>query len=224
MKKEKTFTYKFWINHIQFKQDTNHTHLRQEMWKQNKKRKQKLPISLFLTLREMTSYISDWRNRVTRRPPSQKTKQPRPRKSTRARAPYPRYSHRRRRRVREMSSGPPADQHHHHHHHDYDRASEPSYDAQSGKADDGRHDDAFEVEKKAKSGVDKKVKAAQLAHTRPQIYPWMTKLHVSHGKKKKKKEKSFLLSFAPPCVFLSVSSPSSIHCYFSPSFIDLIRK
>lgn len=89
MKEEKTFTYKFWINHIQFKQDTNHTHLRQEMWKQNKKRKQKLPISLFLTLREMTSYISDWRNRVTRRPPSQKTKQPRPRKSTRARAPYP---------------------------------------------------------------------------------------------------------------------------------------
>ncbi|XP_017306594.1 homeobox protein Hox-C5 [Ictalurus punctatus] len=90
-----------------------------------------------------------------------------------------------------MSSGPPADQHHHHHHHDYDRASEPSYDAQSRKADDGRHDDAFEVEKKAKSGVDKKVKAAQLAHTRPQIYPWMTKLHVSHESDGKRARTSY---------------------------------
>ncbi|KAK2821702.1 hypothetical protein Q7C36_021045 [Tachysurus vachellii] len=88
-----------------------------------------------------------------------------------------------------MNSGPNADQHHHHHHHhhDYDCTSKPCYDARTGDADDGRH----EVEKKAKNGAEKKVKAAQLAHTRPQIYPWMTKLHVSHESDGKRPRTSY---------------------------------
>ncbi|KAF5896379.1 homeobox protein Hox-C5-like, partial [Clarias magur] len=75
-----------------------------------------------------------------------------------------------------MNSGPP-DQHHSHH--DYDRISETAYEPQSGDAGDGRQD-VLDVEKKSKSGTEEKVKAVQLGHTRPQIYPWMTKLQASH--------------------------------------------
>ncbi|KAI5093195.1 homeobox protein Hox-C5a [Silurus meridionalis] len=90
-----------------------------------------------------------------------------------------------------MSSGPPADHEHHQHHDDYDRASEPPYDRQSAHADTGSHDDAFEVEQKAKVGPEKKVKAAQLSCARPQIYPWMTKLHATHESDGKRARTSY---------------------------------
>lgn len=77
MKNGKSFTYKFWINHLQLKQDTNHTHLHQAIYKKN-----------FPKLSEgfaRSSYVSDWRNRIRRHPPSQKPTTA-PTKSTRASA------------------------------------------------------------------------------------------------------------------------------------------
>ncbi|KAM9443802.1 homeobox protein Hox-C5-like [Clarias gariepinus] len=111
-----------------------------------------------------------------------------PTESTRACAPCPHYNHGRCRRVQEMNSGPPDK--HHTSHHDHDRISETAYDQQSEDLD-GRQDDAFDVEKKSKSGKEKKVKAVQLGHTRPQIYPWMTKLHASHESDGKRARTSY---------------------------------
>lgn len=133
-----------------------------------------------------------------------------PTESTRACAPCPHYNHGRCRRVQEMNSGPPDK--HHTSHHDHDRISETAYDQQSEDSD-GRQDDAFDVEKKSKSGKEKKVKAVQLGHTRPQIYPWMTKLHASHGKRKKVFSCPHLLVFVcfplfpPPRSFIVIFFP-----------------